>query len=51
MKKEINLNEKIFVAGANGMVGSAVCRELINSGYGKKENNAKNSGPLMSLIY
>ena len=39
MQKEINLNEKIFVAGANGMVGSAVCRELINSGYGKKENN------------
>tara|TARA_B100000989_G_scaffold164908_1_gene123277 strand:+ start:1305 stop:2321 length:1017 start_codon:yes stop_codon:yes gene_type:complete len=40
MQKEINLSEKIFVAGANGMVGSAVCRELINSGYGKKENNA-----------
>ena len=39
MQKGINLNEKIFVAGSNGMVGSAICRELINSGYGKKENN------------
>ena len=36
MNKGINLNEKIFVAGSNGMVGSAICRELINSGYGKK---------------
>ena len=39
MQKGINLNEKIFVAGSNGMVGSAICRELINSGYGEKENN------------
>ena len=39
MHKGININEKIFVAGSNGMVGSAICRELIKSGYGLKENN------------
>ncbi len=39
MQKIINFNEKIFVAGSNGMVGSAICRELIKSGYGLKENN------------
>ena len=39
MQKGINFNEKIFVAGSNGMVGSAICRELIKSGYGLKENN------------
>ncbi len=34
MKNKINKNDKIFIAGANGMVGSAIKRELINSGYG-----------------
>ena len=37
MKKLINYSEKIFIAGSNGMAGSAICRELINSGYGSKE--------------
>ncbi len=32
--KKINLDEKIFVAGASGMVGSSVCRNLKFSGYG-----------------
>ncbi len=32
--KKINLEEKIFVAGAFGMVGSSVCRNLKISGYG-----------------
>ena len=36
--KLINLNERIFVAGSNGMVGSSVCRLLRSSGYGKKEH-------------
>ena len=36
--KLIKLNERIFVAGSNGMVGSSVCRLLKSSGYGKKEN-------------
>ncbi len=39
--KKINLNEKIFIAGASGMVGSAVCRALKKYGYGLKENMGK----------
>ncbi len=37
MKKKINLNERIFVAGCNGMVGSAVCRALKKNNYGNKK--------------
>jgi dihydroflavonol-4-reductase len=29
-------NEKIFVTGADGMLGSSICRELIHQGYGIK---------------
>ncbi len=39
MKKKINLDEKIFVAGAKGMAGSAICRALDKNGYGKKNGN------------
>ena len=39
--KKINLDEKIFVAGASGMAGSAIIRMLENSGYGKKLNNGE----------
>ena len=35
MEKKISLNERIFVAGANGMAGKAICRALVNKGYGK----------------
>ena len=35
MSKKILLNEKIFVAGATGMVGNAICRSLFRNGYGK----------------
>ena len=35
--KKIDSNEKIFIAGANGMVGSAIHRKLIESNYGKRE--------------
>ena len=38
MNSKINLKEKIFVAGAKGMAGSAICRALRKKGYGKKEN-------------
>ena len=31
----INKNEKIFVAGSTGMVGSAIKRKLEQKGYGK----------------
>ena len=33
----INKNSKIFIAGHNGMVGSAIFRNLLNSGYGRRE--------------
>ena len=33
MKNLINKEDKIFVAGSNGMVGKAICRELIKKGY------------------
>ena len=35
MEKKILSNEKIFVAGASGMAGSAICRSLLKNGYGK----------------
>ena len=35
MPKLINASDRIFVAGASGMVGDAVCRSLIRHGYGK----------------
>ena len=38
MKKHLYLEDKIYIAGAAGMVGSAIVRSLRKSGYGKKEN-------------
>jgi len=35
MEKRILLNERIFVAGAKGMAGSAICKSLLKNGYGK----------------
>ena len=37
-KKKIDLDENFYVAGASGMVGSAVVRTLKKNGYGKKNN-------------
>ena len=34
--KKILLNEKIFIAGANGMVGQSIKRKLIQSGMDLK---------------
>ena len=34
MQKKISKRDKIFIAGANGMVGSAICRALAKLGYG-----------------
>ena len=39
--KKINLDEKIFVAGASGMAGSAIIRMLKQYGYGQEINNGK----------
>ena len=44
MKKLISLNEKIFIAGASGMVGSAIKRALLNKGYG----NYQKGGEILS---
>lgn len=38
MANKINLDEKIFIAGANGMAGSAIYRALRQKGYGQKQN-------------
>ena len=38
MKKLISLSEKIFISGANGMVGSSIVRSLIRNGYGNKKH-------------
>ena len=32
----MNFDEKIFLAGANGMVGSALKKALIKKGYGNQ---------------
>tara|TARA_B100000242_G_scaffold126304_1_gene89070 strand:- start:18143 stop:19138 length:996 start_codon:yes stop_codon:yes gene_type:complete len=39
MHKLINLNEKIFIAGSSGMVGSAIKRNLEAFGYGNINQN------------
>ena len=41
MKVLINKDESIFIAGGHGMVGSAIFRNLLNSGYGKLELGGK----------
>ncbi len=38
---KINLEDKIFIAGGTGMVGSAVYREIIRKGYGNKKYNSE----------
>jgi len=35
-KRKISFSDKIFIAGANGMVGSSIKRNLIQNGYGEK---------------
>tara|TARA_Y100001968_G_scaffold333696_1_gene398449 strand:+ start:771 stop:1766 length:996 start_codon:yes stop_codon:yes gene_type:complete len=37
MVRKIFLDDRIFVAGAYGMVGSAICRALLRNGYGKEK--------------
>ena len=39
--KKINLDEKILVAGASGMAGSAIIRMLKKSGYGLESKNGE----------
>ncbi len=37
-RKKININEKIFVAGSNGMVGKSITNLLKKKGYGSKDS-------------
>ena len=45
MKKKISLSEKIFIAGGNGMAGSAILRMLREAGYGKSLNGGNILNP------
>jgi len=40
INKKINLNEKIFIAGASGMAGSAILRSFTKAGYGKNNGGS-----------
>ncbi len=42
----MDLNERIFIAGANGMVGSAIKRALVKKNYGKENNEVSILSPL-----
>ena len=41
MKKKISLNDRFFVAGATGMVGSAICKALKSKGYGNDQKGGE----------
>ena len=41
MSEKLNLSDRIFVAGAYGMTGSAICRKLYKYGYGDKNNGGE----------
>jgi len=38
---KISLDERVFIAGATGMVGSAIYRALLRHGYGQKVNGGE----------
>jgi len=52
----INLNSKIYVAGHNGLVGSAILRELKRKGYdnilvaNKKKLNLTNQSKVLKFL-
>ena len=41
MQKKIKVGDKFFVAGAQGMAGSANCRALLKSGDGNSINGGE----------
>ena len=45
MSNLINLKDKFFIAGSNGMVGSAIKRTLLKHGYGNKKIGGEILGP------
>ena len=38
MQKKINCNDKFFIAGSTGMVGSSLARSLLKHNYVKSNN-------------
>ena len=40
-KSNINFGDKIFIAGASGLVGSSLKKLFLNKGYGKIEKGGK----------
>ena len=50
MTKDICFSDKILVAGAKGMVGSAICRSLKRKGYGKKNEGGEILSPSRNEI-
>ena len=45
MKKLINHDESIFIAGGTGMVGKAIYKTLLKAGYGNKKNGGEIFAP------
>ena len=45
MNKEITYNEKFFIAGSTGMVGSSIIRNLKEKGYGDKDHGGEILAP------
>ncbi len=41
MKKKISLDDRIFIAGSNGMAGKAIKKNLKKAGYGSIKQNGK----------
>ena len=50
MEKKISFEEKIFIAGSNGMVGRAVTKKLLEYGYGNIKNNGRLFTPTRSKL-
>ncbi len=50
MRKSIQPHDKIFVAGAKGMVGSSIVRKLIEKGYGDKQHGGSLLTPTKSEL-
>ena len=48
-KKEIDFNDKFLVAGAGGMVGSAICKEITDS-IKKRQNTVTNVTNVVRIL-
>ena len=48
--KKIDLDEKILVAGGSGMVGRAVCRKLMQAGYGDRSKGGDIFSPSRKIL-